>query len=140
MKHIFGATIALACAFSVTPALAYTEYRTRTITKSVTEPREIHDSWRMICYPEDGIPFEVITWSSDRNVAIISSRGLQRNNRISSNHDDGLGFTDEAEGIDVQGNPRHLSVHFDRSGSYLDVTDRDDPAIPCGPMVVNSDD
>jgi hypothetical protein len=94
----------------------------------------------MTCYPQDGIPFNVVYWGYERNLAIISSRGLQRNKRILSNPDDGLGFTVEADGFDVHGDPRHLRAHFDRDGSYLEITDRDDPPIQCGPMQASSND
>jgi len=133
MKRILIACLTLA----TTPVFAYTENRDH----HWTEQREVHDSWEMACFPTNNDPFRIVSSWSERTLIIFGRNGVRRYNTVVSSMDTNNGFIIEADGFDYRGRPRHIKVHFSDNGtSYLDVTDRNDPAIHCGNAVANSDD
>jgi hypothetical protein len=110
------------------------------VAPSAAYSRDIHDSSKMTCYPRNNVPFVVVESTAAGTLTIIGRHGVARVNTLNCTPDDGLGFNAFASGFDYRGRPRELKAHFDRSVSYFDVTDRDDPVIDCGPMTPVSDD
>jgi hypothetical protein len=128
-----------------TPAVAWYDYSGRHVHPNprvqAPAPREIHDSWRMTCYPTNGAPFDVVTHGQEQTLSILGKHGVSRDSHITSMYDDGPGFTIEAVGDDYKGDVRHLRVHFESKGGYLWVLDRElAPSINCGSNISNSDD
>ena len=94
---------------------------------------ETHDAWGMTCYPTDGPPFFVAVSGPAHKLAIGARSGRIRANQILSTRSEAGGFTVLARGIDYHGASRVLQVHFGPQSGFVDVIDRNDPAIQCGP-------
>jgi hypothetical protein len=110
-------------------------------SRAATITVETHDSWGMVCYPTNGPAFLVAVSGSRRRLAIKSTRGnFIRQNIITRRRTDASGFTITAVGTDHNGESRVIEAHFGPDGGTLDVVDRDDPPVQCGPDKGISDD
>ena len=105
--------------------------------------REHHDIWKLRCYPDDGVPFNVTTNSSVGGLLIIYGKnGQARSNTIESTENTSYGFLVIANGRDAKGRHREIELHVTRNGdrSHLAVDRDTSHMIDCGPASGASDD
>ena len=101
--------------------------------------REVHATWKMKCWPDDGPPFVVISDVNKSTLNIISFNDFIRENEIIFTEDEKVGFHVVAKGFGKDGK-RVIDAHFSYDGGFLEIIPYNGPSIQCGPNIPLSDD